>query len=383
MKKCFLLFCIAGFLASCSKPAQIRVKITNPSDFDRISEMVEIPTADISAKLPLSDGETYIVKNSAAEAVPAQTTFDGKLIFQSGLKAHGTAVYSIVKGEPLEFKPQVYGRFIKERYDDFAWENDRVAFRIYGHALVPIDGPSNGIDAWYKKTPKLVIDEWYKKDLAGEQSYHEDHGEGLDDYKVGRSLGAGAMAPFVKDTLWLNENFVSQEVLENGPLRLTFRLIYNDITVDGQTFSESRTFSLDAGSQLTKVVQEYGTGSEIPVAAGIALREGGNVNVFSADNNYLLYQEDSPNAGAVFMGVLIPSGIDRTVENRYTVINPITKKPETHAHNLAVTKYEPGKPMVYYTGFGWSQYGFSDLMSFDIYMTRFAESLKTPLAVSF
>ena len=71
-----------------------------------------------------------------------------------------------------------------------------MAFRIYGQALVPIDGPSNGIDLWYKRTSDLIIDKWYANDLAGIASYHNDNGEGLDDYKVGRTLGAGAMAPY-------------------------------------------------------------------------------------------------------------------------------------------------------------------------------------------
>jgi hypothetical protein len=47
------------------------------------------------------------------------------------------------------------------------------------------------MDFWAKKTESLIIDKWYKDDLAGVASYHEDHGEGLDFYKVGRTLGLG------------------------------------------------------------------------------------------------------------------------------------------------------------------------------------------------
>ncbi|MDR1783653.1 MAG: DUF4861 domain-containing protein [Dysgonamonadaceae bacterium] len=379
--KRLVLFCIAiALLASCSKN-EIKISVTNPSAFDRVSELVEISTEEIAAKLPLSEGETWLVKNEADEIIPSQITYDGKLVFQAGLTIAATRKFTIFKGAPQTFEPKVYGRFITERYDDFAWENDRVAFRIYGAALLPIDGPSNGIDAWYKKTSKLVIDEWYRKDLAGEQSYHSDHGEGLDDFKVGRTLGLGAMAPYINDTLRLNENFVNQEVLENGPLRLTFRLTYKDLDIDSVKYSEKRTFSLDAGSQLTKVVQEYGFTKPTPVAAGIVKRENDDIIVFSAENDYLIYQENSPLAGAIFQGVLIPSGIDSTTINKYTIVNPVTKKQETHTHNLAVTKYEPGKPLVYYTGFGWSQYGFPDLLSFDKYMTDYSKRLSQPLAI--
>ncbi|MEY3896376.1 MAG: hypothetical protein RLZZ214_1896, partial [Verrucomicrobiota bacterium] len=47
-------------------------------------------------------------------------------------------------------KPRAFARFVPERSDDFAWENDLVAFRTYGPALRP--GPENsGIDCWFKR----------------------------------------------------------------------------------------------------------------------------------------------------------------------------------------------------------------------------------------
>ncbi len=120
--------------------------------------------------------------------------------------------------------------------DDFVWENDRVAFRAYGPALVAKDGPSTGFDAWYKRTSKLVVDEWYADELGGIKKYHDDHGEGMDDYSVGPTLGLGAPAAYVDGVIWKNKNFASYEVLENGPLRTTFRLIYDDLDVDGTRY---------------------------------------------------------------------------------------------------------------------------------------------------
>ena len=57
----------------------------------------------------------------------------------------------------------------------------------------------------------LIIDKWYKNDLAGKASYHADHGEGQDDYKVGQSLGADAMAPYVNDKLWLKRTMLHKK----------------------------------------------------------------------------------------------------------------------------------------------------------------------------
>mgnify|MGYP001545592391 CR=1 FL=1 len=49
-------------------------------------------------------------------------------------------------------KEMAYGRFVPERQDDFAWENDKVAFRVYGPSSGG-KGQVSGVDAWLKKVP--------------------------------------------------------------------------------------------------------------------------------------------------------------------------------------------------------------------------------------
>ena len=361
------LFTLSVFLLAACSTNELKITVTNPSNINRCSELVEIPMETIEKQLSLKTGEAYVVTNSASEILPHQITYDGNIIFPSGLKAGESTVFSITKGVEQSFAPMVYGRFIEERKDDFAWENDRVAFRIYGAALIATDGPSNGIDIWYKRTSGLIVDKWYKNDLEKGLSYHEDHGEGLDDYKVGRTLGAGAMAPYANDTLWLNENFISHEVLENGPLRVTFKLTYKTIDVAGGVFGESRLFSLDAGSQLTKVRQEYGTEATIPVAAGIVKRSESDTATLA--DNYLLYTESAPNAGEVFIGLLFPNGIDRVKNDG--------------GHFLAITNYEPGQAVTYYTGYGWTKYGFEHPADFQKYLADFSACLKQPLVIAY
>lgn len=379
----FLLFAVA-LLASCnSKPKELAVTVQNPNDFDRITDLVELSLDELKTKVVLAEGQSYVVKDSKGEIIPSQTTYDGKLIFQSGVKAKESQTFTISVGENPEFKAQTYGRFITERKDDFAWENDRVAFRIYGPALIATDGPSNGLDIWYKRTNDLVIEKWYKDDLSGTASYHEDRGEGLDDYKVGRSLGAGAMAPFVNGKLWLNENFASQELLENGPLRTTLKLTYKDVEVDGKVYSESRTFSIDAGSQFSKVVQEYGVAEDISVAAGIVKRAVNDSIIVSPDKDYIIYKEPSEKAGPVFLGLVFPAGIDSMVVDTYKVPNAKTKKDDIYSHVLATATYKANQPIIYYTGYGWNKFGFADEAEFQTYISNFSKGLKEPLIVKF
>ncbi|MDR2469643.1 MAG: DUF4861 domain-containing protein [Tannerella sp.] len=385
MKKGILVMYVVALVSCARQEKTFHFTVENPGSFDRPVELVEIPLDALPEEIRPGERQTYVLRNDRQETLPIQITYDGKLIFQPGLNAGEKAAFTLSTGVSQTFTPKTRGRFITERKDDFAWENDRVAFRIYGPALLEVDGPSNGLDLWYKRTDRLIIDKWYKDDLAGVRSYHTDHGEGLDDYKVGRTLGGGMMAPYAGNRLWLNENFVRQEILENGPLRTTFRLIYKDLTVDGKTFGESRIFSLDAGAQLTKVTQVYGTDETIPVAAGIVQRGGADEMVAHVRSNEvasLVYAEPpSESVGNVYVGLVFPNGLDTTATTVYTLIHPKTGKEETHSHVLAVTSYRPGCPITYYAGYGWSKFGFSQPADFHTYIERFVESLTHPLVV--
>jgi len=379
MKKIFYLISISLGLLSCE--SGVNINIENSSNLDR-SEIVEIPTKNLKK---LSGEKSYTVTNINGEIIASQVTYDGNLIFQAEVKANGTSPYTIKAGDAETYPSQTYGRFITERKDDFAWENDRVAFRVYGPALVETDGPSNGVDLWYKKTNNLIIDKWYKDDIAGVQSYHDDHGEGLDDYKVGRTLGGGMMAPFKNGSLTLNENFAKQEIFENGPLRTTFKLTYKDITVDGKTFSESRTISIDAGSQMTKVIQEYGTKDTLAVAAGIVKRAADD-DAYTAYTESgvaaVIYEEpESEKVGKVFVGMAFPKGVEDVISHTYSIIHPKSQNEETHSHVLGVTSYYPGEPMTYYIGFGWEKFGYPTLGDFQNYMMQFTEALESPLVI--
>ena len=384
IKKLMYLAAVLLGLASCNEK-NVDISVQNPSNFDR-SEVVEI-LIDRNLLKP-AEGKTYVVNNQQDEVIPSQLTHDGKLLFQVDIKAGETLNFTISTGAPQPFAPKTYGRFITERKDDFAWENDRVAFRIYGHALIEVDGPSNGLDLWYKRTDSLIIDKWYKDDLAGIRSYHEDNGEGLDDYKVGRSLGAGMMAPYINDSLILGENFVSQEILDNGPLRTTFKLTYNNLQIDsGKTVGETRTFSIDAGSQMTKVTEEFLTGDSFKVAAGIVKRDATD-EAYSATTDFgtagVIYAEpETEKAGKVFIGMVFPKGLESVITRSYTYFNPKTDAEEKYPHVLGITTYYPGQPITYYTGYGWNKFGFNSLGDFQMYIQNFSLALEEPLIVKF
>ncbi|MDR2147398.1 MAG: DUF4861 domain-containing protein, partial [Tannerella sp.] len=196
------------------------------------------------------------------------------------------------------------------------------------------------------------------------------------------------MAPYVNDSLILGENFVSQEVLDNGPLRTTFKLTYNNLPIDSsKSIGETRTFSIDAGSQMTKVTEEFLTGDTMSVAAGIVKR---NVDdeAYNAMTDYgtagVIYAEpESEKAGRVFVGMVFPKGLERTVTQSYKYFNPKTNAEEIYSHVLGITTYYPGQPITYYTGYGWNRFGFNSLGDFQIYIQNFSIAREEPLIIQF
>lgn len=371
------------FLTSCSAQSKvIKLTVENATGLERTEEIVEVPLEDIKSQLLLADTCFLIVKDESGAILPSQQTYDGKLIFQAGVKAQSKQTYSISVGKKQNFEAKVFGRHYPERAGDFAWENDRVGFRFYGKELKEIQAPTSGLDLWYKRTDKLILDKWYADNQSGKASYHEDHGEGCDPYAVGQTLGGGSAAILVNEILHLNENFEGFEVLDNGPLRVTFKLTYPSLIIDGVEIAETRTISLDAGSQLTKVIQEYKTDGELTIGLGFPKRAKGDSILLTKGNNYFVYQEPfDPKNEQIYLGIIIPQGIDDVSVTSHTKVGNSEKILNKLPNLVATTKYKKDGRLVYYTGFGWTKFGFKNLDSFQDYVKKYSLALQEPLKV--
>lgn len=352
MKKLVLI----AAAAMCACAPKVTVSVENTLESDRSSQLVEIPVAQL-ASVKLAQGQTYAVMQSG-KVVPSQVTHDGLLVFQSGLAGKGSTSFVVRAGKPQEFAAKAFARFAPERMDDFIWENDRVAFRIYGAALIATDGPSNGIDALFKRSEEMVLDKWYADNLGPEKlSYHDDHGTGLDDYKVGRTLGAGGMAPWADSVLLLNTNFTGHELLDAGPLRAAFRLSYPE--------GETREFRLDAGSQLTRVTQKYAA-APATVAAGYPLHAD-SVDFRPVGTSAMMVVEPATaKSENVFLGMILPTRSEVRAAN---------------GHALALAPYNP-EGMVYYTGYGWQKWGEWSAKSWEQYLLDTEAALQSPFIVT-
>lgn len=284
------------------------------------------------------------------------------LLVQVDLKPNGTVKLLLQKGKHVPFTAKTYGRYVPERKEDFAWENDKIAFRMYGKELEKTPKEmAFGVDVWVKRTDKLIINERYKR---GE--YHVDHGDGMDYYHVGLTLGAGGITPFVNDSIWYSKNYTSYKVLDNGPLRTTFQLGYDAWDVAGKQVTATKTVSLDAGSQLNKVTVDYkydGAG-DLPVVIGIIKRPEAGAALLNEKAGILGYWEPKHGEdGTTGVGCIIPAPVSRMEVRRNQFI----------AHSI----YK-NSPFTYYAGAAWDKAGVitSEQQWFN-YLTEFQKQISS------
>ncbi len=378
MKKVVLFLFAAMAMVACAEKS-VKIEITNETSHEKENEMVSVSWTDLTQRLTLHEGQSIIVLNEEGGQIPYQVLYKGQnepqeIIFQASAGPGEKKIYTIKGGKPEIFERKTYGRAVPERKDDFAWENDRIAFRMYGPALAK-ENASNGVDIWLKRTDSLVVDKFYKDELVNKLSYHVDHGLGLDCYKVAHTLGAGGVAPYINDSLFVGGNYTTAKLLESGELRTTFELTYDSVpAANGKLLKEKIIISLDAGSQLSKAVVSYdGDFEQIQVAGGIWLhKEIGNI-AESKEGGYIAYAENAVSdagvpSGRDYIGVILPGGVVNIKQQ--------------NEHLLAIADYKKGEEFTYYFGAGWSKWGFdSDQAWFD-YISKYARNLKQTLKVS-
>ena len=373
MKKLFLtlMFFSACLLATAQTGKTLKVNVSNPTDMERTNETVEIPWIEVQN---VATPDKIIVTDSKGKQIPSQVIYEGgtvpvSLIFQANVKGKGITVYIIASGNRENYKHQVFGRYVPERKDDYAWENNVIAFRMYGPAL-ETETITHGIDIWVKRTPELIINKWYKNDLSGEASYHRDWGEGCDCYKVGNTLGCGASAPYVNDKLqFSNHNYATQQTLDNGPIRTTVRVTYNEYSADGIKVKFEKTISLDANTHFNKIIDIYtGDFKTLPIGAGIVKHDGFET---CCGKDYVALFEPASDS---------QSGTDGNIA--CAVIMPDMKKPiELKDHIFGLISVKNGEPLLYFSGAGWDKNGVTDLQEWIKITKRQAEAIQNPLKI--
>lgn len=255
-------------------------------------------------------------------------------------------------------QPKVYGRYVPERKDDFAWENEYAAFRMYGPALRP-ENPSNGVDLWLKSSPELVVDSFYYREHVLGLPYHINYGKGLDCYKVGHTCGCGGLVVIANDTTWIGGAYDRWEILEQTPDKFVFRLEYDSLLVAGHILHESITITAEAGQQQNKaeVVLTGDYSGEMLVGGGIYLHDTVDYYLTIPEVGYVFYEEDALSDKTAAKMNYEYNGSTTQGRVQISVKTPGATLTEIRDGNLiAVRPYELGDTLTYYFGATWSEW---------------------------
>ena len=429
MKKSICLMLLAMTGSNYSIAQQATIVVTNPTTLPR-TELISVSLSDVKAKIAgitPKKGEAYIVKNKAGQQIGAQITHDGQLLIDASVRPHGSATYTVTIGKPYPQKVWTTGALYKIRKDDIAWENDRCAYRVYGPALQRTGERSFGTDIWVKNTPDTVVYDRYIKDMNGNilgdkidkqareeerklkkltgtkleaqktkvnalkaqsrevdltTSFHLDHGNGLDPYRVGATVGLGAPSLMVGKKQILPYCYKDYKILDNGPLRFTVELVYNPSTIgDMQNVVEHRIISLDKGSNFNKMTVWYeGLTHPTDFATGFPIHEE-DTETKTFANDYISYADPTDNIevnnSQVYVGVLFPNGIDNTY---YQVFDK--KHDGATGHALGLKRgLKNNERYSYYFGAAWSKHDVRSYGEWQLRIKEYLEALKTPLDV--
>jgi unsaturated rhamnogalacturonyl hydrolase len=376
----------------------LAIEVTNPAEFYRHSETVELSLPRLggrglrSTNLAVMDGLGSRILDSqtyASEPGRPPDTF----IFQTDLAPGETRTYYVMDVSALAAVPQpivkTYARQIGERYRDMAWESDRIAHRAYQQDLIPAEGTvSSGVDVWVKSTRAMVIDRWYK---SGD--YHKDHGEGLDDYRVGRSRGCGGVGIWDGHTYYVSSNYRSAQIITTGPVRSEFELTYDPWDAGEGKISETKRIRIDAGSNMTRVQSMFAASHRptFDVGIGIAQRPGDGAIAKNQEEGWISYwQPADRDRGNIGCAIILPDKIEEFATESATLpkltptelVTPNDEGLPPVANLLAVTSADTGKPFIYYLGASWSESGdFPAETDWENCVRQFVGELHAPLKV--
>ena len=273
MKHIWIFFMALFMMVSCGGNKEAVITIENPVALDRPDEPVTIERTHLDSLVSgVPEGKVPLVKNMQGDVIPSQAddlNKDGQwdeLFLLVSLKPNESKQLkvSFVSPEALpKFIQRANVRFAnypKHKELDYAkrlrstdspstqhafqmegpaWENDKVGFRNYYDAR-------NGMDIFGKRVSRMVLD---SVGLVP-HSYHVLKDWGMDILKVGNSLGAGAIALMVEDSVYRVDlpKEGTYERVSDGPLRAVIKLGYYGWKAGGNVYDIVDEISIWGGT---------------------------------------------------------------------------------------------------------------------------------------
>jgi hypothetical protein len=400
MKLFRLSLCLLAPALAAVAAERLAITVTHDYAGARPAETITVPWSEVNKALPGALLQRIAVKDAKGAVIPYQVTnvapqakdpknegiAYGELIFQHNFAAgEKSATFTVEKTETVApvFPSKVSARYVGERLDDFAWENDKLAHRTYGPALAAPDEPkagkevlvTSGLDIWSKRVDYPIVDRWYNK---GHDHYHKDEGEGMDMYQVGITRGCGGTGIWDGKQLYVGRNYKSWKVIANGPIRAIFELTYDTWSANGVYVTEVKRFTVDAGSNLDRIDSTFtaaGNVKELTVAIGLNKNPADRgqepqiaLSPVAADGSFTQWIVQKTN-GELGTAVIAPDGFAGFAED--------------DRNHLVLAKATSGTPLRYYAGAGWSRAGeFTTAEAWNAYIAAFAQRVRAPVKVT-
>jgi hypothetical protein len=205
-----------------------------------------------------------------------------------------------------------------------AWENDKVAFRLYFDTR-------NCKDIYGKRISGMVMD---TVGANPKNSYHNFSGWGMDILRVGKSLGAGALAIRTKtsantDTLIrVGGSMIKSEtfrVVSDGPLRAMFDMVYSCVINKKPTTITERTSIWKGQYFYQSNLSISGLSAADELVTGMADFYENNAESIKINNQniYYSYGAQSENKDKLALGVSIANNGHTDMSNANSLKNEI------------------------------------------------------------
>lgn len=251
-----------------------------------------------------------------------------------------------VENEASLRKSQTYVRYMPEANGNILWENDRVAFRVYGPPVK--DRVSSGIDVWTKSVDYPIADKWYSLNAEGLE-YHIDRGEGCDFFHVGFGRGNGGTAIWHNDKPYISQPYATHKILTNTPDEIAFELLFDPWKVGDDpakqfTVSERKVISMKMGTNLFKVVSTFETNYKGPLTAAIGISYVDKPEILTDQQKGTLTVWESylPANGELGTSIIA----NPAVINRFATYEK---------EQFVLVNVKADEPITYYVGAGWTK----------------------------
>lgn len=276
---------------SCAYQAQEKsftVKVKNPIANERTDVVVSLPSKEIIASHPNFNLDEFCVLDGAAE-IPYQiekhkTSGDLILVLVNLKPGEAKELKFVIGQKPAkEFTNRTYAEIAMKKnlqhdgkkfrgtkftnvnklkvpaihtdhdalfkYEGPGWESDKVGYRFY------LDW-RNATDIFGKKVNDLVLSKVGVTDTLGnnDDSYHTMQDWGMDIFKVGTSLGIGALGMLAdgKVNMISKTDSIVSRVSKIGCIKSEIATNYYGWLVGEKKYNVESRFSITAGSRLTR-----------------------------------------------------------------------------------------------------------------------------------